>query len=509
MALLVVAGIAGSPVGVGEAQVAPPIPAESIGPESTDADAVACIQRALDVDTGGAPLGTYGARTTAAVRAFQEASGLPPIGRVGPATGALLADRAPVGCADLLPSESSVVAAPSAEESRSYSDCPLLIEGMRHECVRRLQNDLNAVEPSHALPGTDFFGPATRTAVLDFQGQNRLAADGNVGGEVADLLARQAASARGSGSGSEAAPSQTGQGAGAAETAEMPETPAPTRYAALGDSFASGEGAPEAGRTYLPGTNENDNLCHRSDNAYGVEVGRALDMPTDFVACSGAVLNDYDASQQGRAGQEAQRGAVGPDTKLVTMTFGGNDIAFSKIATDCAGAKLDPRRDTWAANCADAVDEATKSVAGRISGPYEQLLADVQKRAPEARILVVGYPRMFPDAPDEQCATGVLRAPGIPGISFQIKEMTRINTLVSTLNQQIRQTAEAAGPRVSFVNVERALEGHDACSSDRWINLANYPASTSVKNESFHPTVAGQAAMRDRVLACVREPGSC
>lgn len=77
-------------------------------------------------------------------------------------------------------------------ETRSYPDCPLLIEGDSGGCVARLQRDLNMMNTYYNLPQTGFFGVLTRTAVLDFQGRNGLDADGNVGGETADVLADQA-----------------------------------------------------------------------------------------------------------------------------------------------------------------------------------------------------------------------------------------------------------------------------------------------------------------------------
>ncbi len=78
-----------------------------IGPGyPTDRAAVGCVQRALAVAPGAAADGTYGPATTAAVRAFQRASGITPTtGVVGPQTGdALLrAARMPAGCASHIP----------------------------------------------------------------------------------------------------------------------------------------------------------------------------------------------------------------------------------------------------------------------------------------------------------------------------------------------------------------------------------------------------------------------
>jgi hypothetical protein len=60
--------------------------------------------------------------------------------------------------------------------------------------------------------------------------------------------------------------------------------PALTGYAALGDSFASGEGNPP----YDAGSDTSSDSCHRSTVAYAHQVAQALDLPLSFYACSGA-----------------------------------------------------------------------------------------------------------------------------------------------------------------------------------------------------------------------------
>src|SRR4051812_14567960 len=63
----------------------------------------------------------------------------------------------------------------------SFPDCPQLDETDTGPCVKRLQDMLTRVHPEYNLPGTETFGPATRIALLDFQGRNRLGADGRFG----------------------------------------------------------------------------------------------------------------------------------------------------------------------------------------------------------------------------------------------------------------------------------------------------------------------------------------
>ncbi|MCD2191119.1 peptidoglycan-binding domain-containing protein [Actinomycetospora soli] len=70
----------------------------------------------------------------------------------------------------------------SADESnQSVLGCPRLVEGDSGDCVRTLQWDLDEINSAYQLDQDGLFGPDTRKAVLDFQGQRHLGADGNVG----------------------------------------------------------------------------------------------------------------------------------------------------------------------------------------------------------------------------------------------------------------------------------------------------------------------------------------
>lgn len=83
------------------------------------------------------------------------------------------------------------IARADGTDSRSFPGCPLLVEHNSGDCVQKLQHYLNAVNSAYSLQEDGKFGPATRIAVLDFQGRNHLGADGNVGGITADTLMGQ------------------------------------------------------------------------------------------------------------------------------------------------------------------------------------------------------------------------------------------------------------------------------------------------------------------------------
>jgi lysophospholipase L1-like esterase len=98
-----------------------------------------------------------------------------------------------------------------------------------------------------------------------------------------------------------------------------PLVPPGSRYVAMGSSFAAGPGIP--GRA--PGS---PRRAGRSSGNYAHLVARALGLGLHDVTYSGATTSDV-LSAAAR-GQPAQLAAVTPDTRLVTITAGGNDVGF-------------------------------------------------------------------------------------------------------------------------------------------------------------------------------------
>lgn len=120
-------------------------------------------------------------------------------------------------------------------------------------------------------------------------------------------------------------------------------------YVALGDSFASGEGAGD----YHDGTNydnrddywpgnwgdDSHNRCRRSQSAYAEQTynNPEFSFNGSFTAvyCSGATSEDLDNPNDKNDNEGPQLDSLNDDTSLVTMSIGGNDLGFSSVLTDC------------------------------------------------------------------------------------------------------------------------------------------------------------------------------
>ena len=115
-------------------------------------------------------------------------------------------------------------------------------------------------------------------------------------------------------------------------------------YLAIGDSYSAGEG----NRPFVAGTAQTN--CDRSiSTAYPVLLGVR---PITFRACSGAIVADVaerPAVRNGIVVPTQIDGMVHPDVRLVTLTIGGNDALFSKVAISCF-AKANCLTDTFPPN---------------------------------------------------------------------------------------------------------------------------------------------------------------
>ena len=102
------------------------------------------------------------------------------------------------------------------------------------------------------------------------------------------------------------------------------------------------------------------------------------------------------------------------------------------------------------------------------------LYSGIRSRAPYAKVVVVGYPRIFNG---EDCNAFTWFSPA---------EESRLNQTADLLNSRLATAASGAG--FSFANPTSRFVGHAVCDADEWINGLSNPIS-----ESYHPKATGHA----------------
>ncbi|MCD4523828.1 GDSL-type esterase/lipase family protein [Nocardioides sp. cx-173] len=99
----------------------------------------------------------------------------------------------------------------------------------------------------------------------------------------------------------------------------------------------------------------------------------------NFRACAGAKIADVTS---------AQLSALSGTTRYVTISVGGNDAGFTGVLTECA-------TPWWAGDCNGAIDGVQAFIKNTLPGRLSTLYSAIRSRAAGAKVVVVGYPRIF------------------------------------------------------------------------------------------------------------------
>lgn len=229
----------------------------------------------------------------------------------------------------------------------------------------------------------------------------------------------------------------------------------PIELDALGDSYASGYGVPPY-----------DGPCGRSATAPAARLdGRMRIDLDDFVACAGATTVSMMS--------DGQLDSLDEDTRLVTLSIGGNDVGWSQPVTACLVGDD--------AQCSSALDAASGRIATVLPVLLDWVYAQVSARAPQAHVVVTGYPRLF--SPEHG-----------PYLRASPAEQEALNVAADLLDEVVAQRAAAHG--FQFVDVTQRFHGHGVNAPDAWILGPDEPGA-------FHPDADGYAAYTGAVTAAV------
>ena len=220
------------------------------------------------------------------------------------------------------------------------------------------------------------------------------------------------------------------------------------KYVALGDSYSAGNGANS--------TNLNSS-CNRNTYAYPYLLSQQKGYALTFVACAGAVTGDIINNQVN---------SVTSDTKLVTITIGGNDIGFTNLILACT----------------------TLGCASQIATSQSQ---DQRRAAGQARTDLRGDQGQGADREGRRAR---LRPPvrqpaeDVPGGD---RRVVLGGDVADGARRQPQQHDQGARPgrRLHYADVNPYWAGHDVCASNPFTNGLTLLHTA----DSYHPTRNGYA----------------
>lgn len=267
-------------------------------------------------------------------------------------------------------------------------------------------------------------------------------------------------------------------------------------YAALGDSYSSGEGV-------LPYRDLDDGPfsgCHRSTRAYplGVQISEA-DIPVsqrsdsafDFFACTGATTDNIRPDGEEREGEPPQMTAsngINSTRDLVTISIGGNDAYFAWVFIYCMAFPncdtLEPFGEYSDLTLSDLAPLLIANAALKVL----DLHILMRDSLPDATVVVLGYPLLVSG---NECSAAQFPPFGDSDLKLSKTEQDFLREANELLNTTIEESATIAG--LHYVPVAERFQGHEICgSADDWINGVVIFNPTFNPKASLHPTLRGQ-----------------
>lgn len=257
-----------------------------------------------------------------------------------------------------------------------------------------------------------------------------------------------------------------------------------SQYVALGSSIAAGPILPPLV----------DVGCLRSGSNYPSLVAKALSLRLVDVTCSSATTANVLSTPQALTGggsNPVQITAVGPATRLVTASIGGNDLQYvGRLTADsCGNTPVAVLPGICGALAARPAAAPTVADYVAVENRLVQIVDAVRGRAPFARMVLVDYLPIL-DPNDRTCAL-------TPLTDAQWQTNLRV---ADGLSSAMQRAADRTG--ATLVHASALGVGHTPCSPDPWMSGFQPPPPTGGPTP-YHATLAGMAAVADAVVRAV------
>lgn len=251
-------------------------------------------------------------------------------------------------------------------------------------------------------------------------------------------------------------------------------------YVALGSSFASGPGIEPI----------IDASCSRSANNYPHLVAGQLGLDLVDVTAGGAAIPDVLTRPQallagGTVPPQVQ--AVAPDTDLVTVTAGGNDVDYLLTLMRCSHLAVPDavpaamRAFLGFPVAPAAVDAALDALPAKLAG----LVSAVRTRAPRARVVLVDYLTVVPDRADSALPVSEQHRRLCAGIARRLEEATAV---------------AAARAGAELVAASQISRDHAVGAAQPWVTGWEFGDVLTGGIWPYHPNAAGMRAVAGAVV---------
>ncbi|MEN7536276.1 SGNH/GDSL hydrolase family protein [Aurantiacibacter flavus] len=243
----------------------------------------------------------------------------------------------------------------------------------------------------------------------------------------------------------------------------------------MGSSFAAGAGI----GPNKPGTPER---CNRAVNNYPSLLAAHLNLALEDESCGGATsAHLLDAWNE----LPAQLSAVRPDTRLVTITVGGNDLnymglLFSASCDPAVGMAMGGET----RSCPDLPHRPSDADYAALETNLRQIVREIHDTAPAARVVFVQYVTLVPE---ELCSA--------TPISANAAEQAR--ELAHRLAEVTASAARASGAEV--LSVDTLSASHTVCDPRPFSR--GFSPTASGPGAPWHPTAQGHTAIAEALAA--------
>ncbi len=236
------------------------------------------------------------------------------------------------------------------------------------------------------------------------------------------------------------------------------------RYVAMGSSYAAGPGLGAIKPDTPP-------RCQRSPLNYATLLASRLHLDLVDASCGGATTEHI----LGPWGElPPQLDAITPDTRLVTVTIGGNDVSFvmNLMIANC-DSSAQPTRPC------SSIRHVTEADWKKLESNFRMIARQVHARAPAAQLVFVDYISILP-------RRGVcLSIPISPANAAELRATAR---RLADINIRVAHDEGA-----DLLRAGRISRDHTACDPAPWSN----GAPGTAPGAPWHPNASGMKAIAE------------